>query len=122
MNDVTLIQKLRHCKNGMFIIPLRTDEDHVYALWDEHVSRRARRNLRFTLTVARNGMVANIQPRPGLKRQRRDATVAAVLFVLALLFVLSAFHAAAVRPLPAAPVTLEDRHECIRDLGEECPL
>lgn len=122
MNDTTLIHKLRCCKNGMFVIPFRTDEQNVYDMWDKYVSRRDRRTLRFTLTLTRNGMIANIKPRPGIERERREAMEAAVLFVLAVLFFMFAFYDAAVRPLPTSPMTLEERHECLRNFGEACPL
>jgi len=122
MNDQQLITRLRTCKNGMFVIPYRSDIEHVHDLWDAHVGRRDRRTLTLTVTTCGTGMVANVSPREGLAKQRKDATVAATAFVLVMVafVVLFSMFAEAYQPAPYSAA--EARHDCVRELGEECKL
>lgn len=122
MNDQQLIAKLKSCKNGMFTIPHRSDVEHVFDLWDENVSRRDRRTLRLSVTTCGTGLVANISPREGLAEQRKEALVVAVVFALAIVALIWLFSVFANSYPPAVHDAVEARHECIRELGEECEL
>ncbi len=122
MNDQQLIAKLKNCKNGMFVIPLRSDVEKVHDLWDEHVSRRDRRTLSLTVTVCGTGMTAHIGPRIHSASEHKEAAVVALAFVMAIVL-LAAFMWAFAGFSPQVSVSdLDARHECIRQLGEECKL
>jgi len=117
MNKQQLIAVLRSGKVGQHNIGAVWTPVEVLELWEANVSRRDQRIFRL---FAWQGTVC-IMPRGAIEETRREM---AKLVAAWALFAFVLFLGASILEAdePRAETTTEARHECVRELGEDCKL
>jgi len=113
MNEQQLIRTLKAGETGRYLIGPHWEAAQVLDLWDAHVSRRSRR--KFQVVVWRGVLL--ISARPAVQEDRHAAIVTWVWVAIIALAVVCL----PLTVLDSVPDN-EARHECVRQLGEDCKL